>query len=312
MNKLAIVIPAYKRDYFDQALASIANQTCKNFTVYVGDDNSPHEIHEVVKKFDRQIKITYKRFNENLGGTDLAAQWNRCLDMAEGEEWLWLFSDDDIMEPNCVELFYNFIDTNSEASLLHFNVQIIDGNGRIKTELAPFPDRLSSANFFRGRINGDISSFAVEYIFKRDLYLKNGKFERFDLAWNSDDATWIKFAFENEIHTIRGGKILWRYSNSNISADTWNKQTIERKVRASIEYLIWVEEIFTRRSITQDVSDFQKVKTKILTFLGFSSLDLRDKFGLAVAALEKLNLRKLKFLTYLYLIYIQLKKNIIN
>ena len=35
---LAIVIPAYKIDFFDSVLKSLANQTNKNFTIYVGNE----------------------------------------------------------------------------------------------------------------------------------------------------------------------------------------------------------------------------------------------------------------------------------
>jgi glycosyltransferase involved in cell wall biosynthesis len=50
MNKLAIIIPAYKITFLDEALNSIANQTCLDFTVYIGDDASPHNIESIVKK----------------------------------------------------------------------------------------------------------------------------------------------------------------------------------------------------------------------------------------------------------------------
>lgn len=46
-NKLAIVMPAYKARFLRQALESIAQQTDKRFTVYVGDDASPDDIKEI-------------------------------------------------------------------------------------------------------------------------------------------------------------------------------------------------------------------------------------------------------------------------
>ena len=45
----------------------------------------------------------------NFGGHDLVAQWNRCIQLTQNEPWLWLFSDDDIMGPRCVEYFFNTI-----------------------------------------------------------------------------------------------------------------------------------------------------------------------------------------------------------
>lgn len=40
-EKIAIVIPAYKCRFLRQTLDSIVVQTCRSFTVYIGDDASP-------------------------------------------------------------------------------------------------------------------------------------------------------------------------------------------------------------------------------------------------------------------------------
>lgn len=41
---------------------------------------------------------------------------SRCVDMNQGENWIWLFSDDDVMEPRCVEEFYQTVKAHPEAS----------------------------------------------------------------------------------------------------------------------------------------------------------------------------------------------------
>ena len=40
-KEIAIIIPAFKAFYLEQTLQSFVNQTNKNFTIYIGDDNSP-------------------------------------------------------------------------------------------------------------------------------------------------------------------------------------------------------------------------------------------------------------------------------
>lgn len=86
---LAIIIPAYKPDFLESALSSVAAQTCHDFTVYVCDDASPYDIRSIVNGFASSIDIQYTRFEDNLGGTDLVGQWNRCLASAQDEEWTW-------------------------------------------------------------------------------------------------------------------------------------------------------------------------------------------------------------------------------
>ena len=106
MSRLAIIIPVYKPDFLEEALECLAAQTCKDFTVYVGDDCSPHPLSEIVMPFKEKMNLHYTRFDSNLGAKDLIGQWERCVALAQDEEWLWLFSDDDQMDNNCVESFY--------------------------------------------------------------------------------------------------------------------------------------------------------------------------------------------------------------
>ncbi len=80
MCELAIVIPAYKIIYFEQVLISIANQTNRNFHLYVGDDASPDDFISLINKYKNKIDITYVRFENNLGKNDLVSHWERCID----------------------------------------------------------------------------------------------------------------------------------------------------------------------------------------------------------------------------------------
>ena len=104
-GSLAVIIPAYKSEFLDKTLDSLDRQTDKNFTVYIGDDASPYPIWNTVSRWTGRLKIIYRRFEDNLGGTSLTAHWNRCLDMTADEEFFCMFSDDDIMEENCVAAF---------------------------------------------------------------------------------------------------------------------------------------------------------------------------------------------------------------
>src|SRR5690349_7148370 len=106
MKPLAVIIPAYKLAFFDKALSSLAYQTNKNFTVYIGDDCSPEDLEEITEKYKSQLDIHYTRFKNNIGAKYLVYHWNRCIQLTRGEPWLWLFSDDDIADANCVETFY--------------------------------------------------------------------------------------------------------------------------------------------------------------------------------------------------------------
>ena len=103
---LAIIIPAYKRRFLSRTLDSIAAQSCQDFTLYIGDDASPEDLYSIVQPFEGKLSLRYHHFDENLGGKDLVAHWERCLRMTQNEQWVLLFSDDDTMPPDAVERFY--------------------------------------------------------------------------------------------------------------------------------------------------------------------------------------------------------------
>lgn len=240
MSKLAIVIPAYKSTFFDQALLSIANQTNKDFTLYIGDDCSPDNLYSIVEKYENRIPIVYKRFDENLGGKNLVAQWERCIDMIGDEEWIWLFSDDDKVDPTCVESFYRTLDSYPDFDLFHFNVLHINEYNHVVGDLRDFPEVLTIEEFLIGRLTGQIYSTVVEYIFRKSHFIENTGFQNFDLAWGSDDATWIKLGGERSIRNIDNALVYWRSSRFNISSNYWDKDIYIRKLFAEIEFGDWI------------------------------------------------------------------------
>lgn len=241
-QKLAIVIPAYKGVFFEKALKSLANQTCKDFVVYVGDDTSPSDLHSIVEKYNKSIEIVYKRFETNLGGSNLVAQWNRCIEMTS-EPWLWLFSDDDVLDDRCVELFYNQIQKNVNHEFFHFNVNVIDEYGN-PIEKSVFPQIMDAKEFVISKFRGKLKSFVVEYVFSRRLYNAIGGFQPYDLAWNADDATWLKMASEQGIYTIEGACVNWRKSALNISPNAKDSAIVRRKINADLSYVENVSSMF--------------------------------------------------------------------
>ena len=82
---LAIVIPYYKLTFFDATLASLAAQTCHDFKVYIGDDASQEKPSALLEKYKEQFDFIYHRFDENLGGTSLTKQWERCIALSGNE-----------------------------------------------------------------------------------------------------------------------------------------------------------------------------------------------------------------------------------
>lgn len=248
-TNLAIVIPTYKIEFFESALESLKRQTNKRFNVYVGIDASKADFEAVIEKYSKDINITYKRFKENLGGKNLVAQWNRCLDMVKDEQWIWLFSDDDMMEPTCVESFYKEIEKGAKYDLYHFDVSVIDENNKVVKVTRPYPTVLDSVSFLKGKNSAKIDSFVVEYIFRRSTFERLGGFQYFDQAWGTDIATWAKLGRDKGFKTISGAKVLWRQSSLNITPNV-NKDGLRRKLKANVSFFTWCKDNFPEISYT--------------------------------------------------------------
>jgi glycosyltransferase involved in cell wall biosynthesis len=308
-SKLAIVIPAYKNQFFKETLESIANQTCKDFTLYIGDDASPYDLYSTIHPFREKFRLVYTRFSSNLGGSDLAEHWNRCIDLINDEEWLWLFSD--LMAPDNVEMFYKCIKEFPQENLLHMDVQVVDDKSMQILKNKPFPERLSTIEFFDYRIRSKINSYVIEYIFRKQLYLENGKFESFDLGWCADDATWIKFSTKSGIKTIQDTCIKWRYSGSNISSNIYDKDIILRKLCSTLRYIKWANNFFSEKNLVDTTTNFDKLKV-VLSLINSSSFSLRDKCVLAFQSIKELGYADTKPFVIPYLLYMYLKGKLIN
>lgn len=219
-TRLAIVIPAWRARHFTAALDSLRNQTDRRFRLYIGDDGSPDDLRTLVENSTVGLEVVYLRFPENMGGTDLVGHWHRCLALTQGEPWLWLFSDDDIAGPDCVAAFYRLLDAGTEgATLLRFNVEVIDEQGAFISRPQPHPQKETAMELLEIMLIGFPRFWcAPDHIFPRAVYERTGGFVNFPKALYSDGATWVRFAAEGHVRTIPAARIHFRRHPQGLSS----------------------------------------------------------------------------------------------
>lgn len=240
MKSLALIIPAYKSTYLRETLDSLASQTMKEFVLYIGDDASPMGIQEITNEYKTKLNIIYKRFDENVGSQSLVAHWKRCVNMSN-EEYIWLFSDDDLLPPDAVERFWNFEEKyKGKFDICRLPLELIDRHGDTMLKLEDYSTHIHSENYLKKRLSGEILSSASEYIFTRDAYEKYG-FVEFPLAWCSDDASWAQMAKEKGLYTLIGAPVQLRMSGENISSRDDNHI---KKFYADISFIAWINSHF--------------------------------------------------------------------
>ncbi|MBW2365162.1 MAG: glycosyltransferase family 2 protein [Deltaproteobacteria bacterium] len=239
---LAIVIPAYKAKFLEAALGSILAQTIPSFRVYVGDDCSPENIEQICNPYSNHLDLIYNRFEDNIGQTSLVKHWNRCIRLSS-EPWVWLFSDDDIMEPECVETFLDTRDRLQDPyTVYRFNTLEIDTNENVTRINPPHPQFENGIRFAYHRLISMRASYVSEFIFSRYVFERTGGMIDFPMAWCTDDASLIAFAGDDQIVTMQGPKVHWRNSGINISSKNTGYQ--DQKIEASFQYIQWLNHFF--------------------------------------------------------------------
>ncbi|MFL9834766.1 glycosyltransferase family 2 protein [Chryseobacterium terrae] len=217
MNKLAFVIPYYKIDFFEETLQSLEEQTNKNFSVYIGNDNSPNDPIDIIEKYS-SLNITYKAFETNLGTKDLEGQWIRCIDLSKDEEWICILGDDDCPKKNFVEEFYKTLPVVDEKNINVIKTAItsIDANSKLRGADLIHPEYDTSINtFWRDRNNQTHTSIS-ENIFRRSSYEKIG-FRGFPLAWGTPLVAWIDYSEGGLIYGLNSTQMCVRSSTINLT-----------------------------------------------------------------------------------------------
>jgi hypothetical protein len=236
---LAIVIPFYKLVFFESTLKSLANQTNKNFKVYIGDDCSPEDCAPLLMQFNESFNFIYHRFENNVGGSNLTKQWDRCLALMENEDWFTILGDDDLLSENYVKTFYdNLNDINlNNSNVIKFSQCWIDESGNTINNFTTYNQLLQPAENLNLKLNNRHRSSLSEYIFKKSKYDKFG-FVNIPLAWGSDDIAVLEFADNNLIYFIDTAKVLVRMSSKSISGRIDNQSQKSNGVIVYEKYLI--------------------------------------------------------------------------
>lgn len=237
--KYSFVLPAYKGQFLKESIDSILAQSYKDFELIIVDDASPDDIGGVVSLYN-DARIRYYRNEENIGGTDLVAQWNHSIEYANGD-WIILATDDDIYENV-------FLETADKLLGKYPDVEIF--RGRISSFNSSSPETILDAevcmpefacfeefaySMFHGLLGG-----VPQYVFRRKALMGIGGFVKFPKAWGSDNATALLLAQKGIVcsgeHLVR-----FRFSGQNISSEG---NSLEEKAIATImDYAFYYERI---------------------------------------------------------------------
>lgn len=125
--KVSVGLPVYNgENYLEEAIASILAQTLQDFELIISDNASNDRTAAICHTFaQKDPRIRYHRNPENIGG---APNFNRVVDLAQGQYFKWA-AHDDRLAPTFLEHCVAALDANPDAVLAHSWTQIIDHQG---------------------------------------------------------------------------------------------------------------------------------------------------------------------------------------
>lgn len=125
MPLVTVCLPVFNSEKFlHAAITSVLNQTYSNIQIVAIDDCSNDNSFELLKSYESD-KFIVLRNSINLG---LKANWNRCLEVANGE-YIKMMGADDILFPECIAKQVEILESTN-LDLVSSNRFIINSNGQ--------------------------------------------------------------------------------------------------------------------------------------------------------------------------------------
>jgi len=218
--RVSVCLPVYNgANYLAASIASVLAQTWEDLRLIVVDNCSTDETPDIVRSFaDR--RLAYHRNPSNIG---LPANFNRCLDLADGE-LVCIWHHDDVMLPTNLERKVRALDDHPRVGFVHSNLWRVDADGRRLAQHWHEDSRLdyvaSGVEWFRRfvtRLHQGALVFGGAVVTRRACYERVGRF-RSELPNCCDNEMWMRLALSFDVACL--GSPLVEYRKHSTSASS--------------------------------------------------------------------------------------------
>ncbi len=190
MNKIAVVLPVYKRDkvdYLSKAIESIALQSYKDYHIYIGVDGPVgDDIKDYLNLIGGQNKVSVVWFDENRG---LACVLNDLLDICfdEGYEYIARMDADDISLPDRLEKQMAYLEDHPEVDVVGGAIDEINEKGDKRGKVIVYPETPDECRAFFSKRNPHAHPAVL---FRKRFFEKAGCKYRPEYRQNQDTMLW--------------------------------------------------------------------------------------------------------------------------
>ena len=223
MPRVSFCIPTHDgnakcQQYLFDIFFALANQTCKDFNVWISDHSKSDKILKACQEYADVFEINFVKNTNKLG--NISANTNHALRCADGDILKVLFSDDFILTKNLVSELDKAFASNASWAVTGFAHTYTDGQQHYNPKIPVYNDRLLEG------IN-TLSSPSI-------LALRNGIDEYFDeeLTMLMDcDMYYRLYKYHGEPVVLKDIHI------SNREHQTQTQRTYDHLLPEEIEYL---------------------------------------------------------------------------
>lgn len=191
MDKIAVILPVYKKDkvdYLNKAIESIVFQTYEDFHLFIGVDGPVgDDINRFLGLIDNQTKVSIVRFEENRG---LACVLNNLLDICfkKGFEYIARMDADDISEYDRFEKQIKYLQGHPEIDVVGGAINEIDEKGESRHKTIVYPETPVECKEFFAKRNPHAHPAVM---FRKSFFDKlNEKKYRPEYRQNQDTMLW--------------------------------------------------------------------------------------------------------------------------
>lgn len=196
-NKISVVLPVYNGEkYLGQSIQSVIAQTYQNWELIIVNDHSTDNSLKIAEEFtakDNRIKIISNPINKKL-----PASLNIGFKEATGNFYTWT-SDDNEYHPEAFERMANFLNNNSEYSLVYCSCRRISEKGECGFwgNESYSPDKLLQSNII-----------GACFLYRQQIAEQIGNYDE-SMFLAEDHEYWLRMALVSNIAHI--DDILYNY-----------------------------------------------------------------------------------------------------
>lgn len=214
MNPLISVIMSTlntQKDYLEEAINSILNQTYKNFEfIIIVDGGNDDKIIEKIN--DKRIKII--KHEKSVG---LTKSLNEAIKVSKGKYIARMDSDDISLEKR-FEYQVKYMESNDDIDITSMFYQEIGKNEKIVREVFYRPDEVKCKLFFTNLIAHPCVIIRKEFLDKNNILYNE------DFIYSQDLELWTRSINFGKIAIIPKFGLYYRIHDKQISTEKANKQ----------------------------------------------------------------------------------------